>query len=666
MYPDPYSYITRMNVALLVMIPVHVAWATTTRLWPNAPLSRRIVATLSIAMLIVWALVLLLGNSMLLVAWGLRFAITLLILVYAWVNWKQSSTAPSPPWRIDKRALAWTLPCLGVLACVAGRFYFDGIELFSDDLAYHFVVPAEWVRRGSLFHPTISFAHYYPFNPHAFAAAFMTLTRSVEEVWIAGLFWIVLVVATLLAFASVAPRAAAPLALVATLFLTSEMMLWFASRFCSSDLAGAASLLVAFLFIAPRDGADLAERRADLMLAALMAGFAVGCKPSMVVPAGVAAIAIAWSMGRGSGTRNEALRWIALAAGAFLITASYWYARNWIVAGNPLFPFRVGPFYGQIQSKHIDNTTIWYWIAKSPTDMAMWRTLLASLLDWPLYNGIVALGGLVAGGAMAAASYKRQGADAMLPRGLGWMLLAAVAFLAFHLKAPFSGGTLEATAMTVFPRYAMFAFLAGLALAAVALSALIPQRAGVGATIAVPRWLTTLGLLLAFVVIAGRPLVADRRDMPIDFVAEQRPLKLGIAALEQLPKGARIAALSTRTWENGYLYGSRLQFQPVWLDEFGQRMPPLHTVYNWQRRKMKQDYPRYGVVHTEATVQPERFVANVRASGIDYLFVTKYSFSTPTWSPLRDAVLASSDMVKIHDDGFSEIYTWRSPAEVSR
>lgn len=657
----------RVQVLALVLGPGWAGWALARALWPAAPVTRRLVAAMSIGMLLVWAIVMVLGNAMHFNAIAQLVACVVIGGAGWWAARRTGDpSVPRVATSISPGALLWTVPCVLVLACVAGRFYFNGIEMFSDDLAYHFVVPAEWVRRESLFHPTISMAHYYPFNAHAVAASLVAITRSVDEVWIAGLYWVALVVATLLAFASVVPRASAPLAMVATLFLTSEMMLWFASRFCSSDLAGAASLLVAFLFVTARPGAETAERRADSVLAALMAGFAVGCKPSLVVPAAIACLAIAVILWRASGTRSEALRWMALAAAAFLLTASYWYARNWIVAGNPLYPFRVGPFYGQIQSKHIDNTTIWYWVMKTPADLAMWRMLVTSLLDWPLYNGLLSLAGALAGGVALGVSYRRQrlGGAPLLPFDAVWLWVAAVAFFLFHLKAPFSGGTLEATAMTVYPRYAMFAFLAGLVFAALVVGGLWGRQPSTR-MIALPAWAIPTLCVLAAVLVVGRPLWADRRDMPIDFVPDQRPLRLGIAALERLPDGARLATLSTRTWENGYLYGSRLQFEPVWLDEYGQIMPPLHTVYNWQRRKLKQDYPRYGIVHTEAKLAPERYVATLRASGIDYLVVTKYSFATPVWARQREIVAASPEMTRVYADGFTEIYTWRDHEEES-
>lgn len=655
------------RLALLVLVggPAWAAWRLTMALWADAPTSRRIVAGLSLWMLLVWAMVMVLGNAMLLSAVGLvatsvvvaaagEFAVRRLATKDT--DSSPSEASPWSPW--------WLVPCVGVLPFTAAGFYFNGIELFSDDLAYHFVVVAEWVRRGSLFHPTISLAHYYPFNPHVVAAAFVTITRSVDEAWIPALYWIVLATAAMLGFASVAPRAAAPLALAAVVFLTSN--LWFAGNFCSPDLAGGASLLVAFLFMAARAGASTKERRADAVLAALMAGFAVGCKPSLVVPGAVAALAIALSLWRVDALRGERLRWIGFAAAAFLATASYWYARNWIVAGNPLYPFRIASFYGSIEAKHIRTTTIWHWVTQSPGEVRVWLDAVRGLIDWPMANGLIAAVGLAAGVALLATSLLRQrvGRAPLLPAGAGWMVAAAVLFLAFHITAPFSGGTLNATAMTIYARYVMVAYLAGLVLAAMGASLIVPGTTAINpGQRASSSWHDLLRVAPVAVLLALRPWLVATPAVPLAMAPEQTPLRGGVAALELLPDGARIAALSTRTWENGYLYGSRLQHQPVWIDENGVTMPPLHTMYNWQRRKMKQDYPRFGIVYADATVSDEQFVANLRASRIDYLFVTQYSFGAPTWSPLRAAVAASPLMRKVHDDGFTEIYTWRATAE---
>jgi hypothetical protein len=77
-----------------------------------------------------------------------------------------------------------------------------------------------------------------------------------------------------------------------------------------------------------------------LFLAALMVGFALGSKYLALGALGILGLWILWQ-GRGIGW-GRAIRYGLAFGGLAILTALPWYAKNWLLVGNPLYPFLFG------------------------------------------------------------------------------------------------------------------------------------------------------------------------------------------------------------------------------------------------------------------------------------------------------------------------------------
>lgn len=107
------------------------------------------------------------------------------------------------------------------------------------------------------------------------------------------------------------------------------------------------------------------------------------------------------------------------------ITGSYWYVRNWILTGNPLFPGRVGPFDGPLTLENA-QPTLFQWIMRSPPPSVWYDFLIAHIGSWSYGLALLAL--VAVGSAIL---------HCMSTRSRSILVPLVVAFLALLLTHPF-------------------------------------------------------------------------------------------------------------------------------------------------------------------------------------------------------------------------------------
>lgn len=132
-------------------------------------------------------------------------------------------------------------------------------------------------------------------------------------------------------------------------------------------------------------------------------------------------------------------------------------------------------------------------------------------------------------------------------------------------------------------------------------------------------------------------------------------LARGANAVDQLPPDSRVGGLGGSMWEQWYLHGSRGQLEPVYLQNNGKVLEELHTAYRRGLIDPDDDdtQPRIGVPPQGVLLKPELFPERLRASTLDYLFVTQYAGG---WPPQREIVRTMEDFKLIYEDGYCEIY----------
>lgn len=246
------------------------------------------------------------------------------------------------PWQavvvaVAAGAVVWRL----VLALALPPFAYDA-------LTYHLTLVASWVQGGSVEpNPYAECCSHYPANAETLAG---WPTLFLDHELLIETPQIVLAVLGALAVAGLARLAGARPATsltAAALFALTPIVLAQANT-AYNDVAIASTFLVGLLFAARmNDTTATASPRAYALLAGAALGFAAGTKTSGLVMAGVVGLLVAAKAALatrgGALTARRATALVAVFASAALVVGGYWYARNWVETGNPVWPFRVAP-----------------------------------------------------------------------------------------------------------------------------------------------------------------------------------------------------------------------------------------------------------------------------------------------------------------------------------
>jgi hypothetical protein len=579
-----------------------------------------------------------------------------------------------------------------------------GTSYGFDDLTYHATASAWWLQQGSLSLPPFTYQGYYPHNAELLNLWFMLPLRSDAHANLAVLVWMALAASALLAIAHGFGAVRALALLSAACFLISPRILRLTGSFTADDLAAAGCGLAALAFARVRAGGDPRTRWGSALLCGLAAGVAVGTKAPMIAPMGLLALwwcgrAFAGGPSRGIGPRELLVFGLGLA-----ITGSYWYVGNWVLTGNPLFPAEVGPFSGPFDRATQWQTSIASTIAAQGRQPGFWMGYLRRHLDWPLPLGLTAaLGYLLTLGAAARAA--RSTSTELRLYAILLVVVGLLVVLLFPL-VPFSGmNNRPDSSFTFRIRFLSLAFGVGLALYgsvgarrawAVALLALLPACAilvallgleagdgiwvGTGAAATALLWVSWhlrpaaftgqrlrragVGVLAAALAALALWTPAKTRWTTANLYAFQARARHEAtpswSELEGLPPASRIASFSFDPSSHVLyypLFGRSYQFRVVPVDHEGRRLQPLH-----QDRESARPWWWEFEAHQG---DPSNLLENLRASGVDYLFISRWSGkTTPSgWPPARRVLEQLAPERRIYGDGHSEIWELREESE---
>jgi hypothetical protein len=281
---------------------------------------------------------------------------------------------------------------------------FDATRLWIwDDYTYHMVYPTRWLREHAVaaVPPPSAFTMqaWYPLSAGLVAAWLMAPFASVRAdalAWVSltGALYGAIVVAGAAEALARLRRPATAWVFVLALVATSGRVEIMASSFSDADLALAAALFAAFVFALPRDAA---ERPCDVVVdaayAAGLTGFALGVKVSAAIPALVVAVMLLVRARAAAGSSRGSIALgrvaVVLAVGWSAI-AGYWYVRNVVHTGNPVYPARFLFWPGAT----FPETTLREYAQAYGTSRAI-RDALAVYMDWPVLHASVAVIGLV-------------------------------------------------------------------------------------------------------------------------------------------------------------------------------------------------------------------------------------------------------------------------------
>lgn len=449
-----------------------------------------------------------------------------------------------------------------------------------------------------------------------------------------------------------------------------------ASSFSDADLAQAAALFGAFVFAVPRS--DDESRRdviVDTCYAALLSGIALGVKVSA---APYALIILLMTALRARAPARSAL----VFAVAWAATAGYWYARNVVHTGNPVYPaaflFWPGATFPETTLVEYGRR---YGLRRAITDA------LTVYMSWPLLHAVLAV---IALAGLAAWLMLRRRSTARPRRYFaGGALAITAAILTLLPAAPYSAGN-AMTFRSGFIHWDSMRYVALLPILGwTALGFLVtagtarwrPLAAVVIVTAAVLTSGNTLAVsgavLIALAV--GAALLARRLCpiMPWTLRTERHAaLAIGIGALVLAviiarTHGAKAAATKTAFYREP-LFGAAaavLDRQPpgtrvaVFGDQwiyptFGDRSH-LHPIRLDRDGRVATAPIADAMEPGELTVDPPTFRENLRASAVDVVVVVRQPHpGRPSTLPSQHTALeASADARLLHRD--RAVAIWR-------
>lgn len=555
-----------------------------------------------------------------------------------------------------------------------------GTGYFIDDFGYHTVAVASWVKNGDFRQFMPQFMSYLPLNAELLSCWFALPYHMDGMVVLAGVVWL-----------GVATAAAAGLVrqnggslhvsiLTATLVMVSPPIAWQLRTFSACDLAGSACLLAAIYFIAPLNE----EHRIGRAVAAgLLAGFAAGTKATFLPVSAVICLYPLFT------TRSWRERW--QAAGFSSLTAaslgSIWYFRNALATGNPLFPAQFGPLAGPLTALEQSQIKLVGLLATVPWTARLWGNMLFRYLDWPFPFGLLAVAGYVRA---FICECRPRAASPLENSGLRRLLfVAGLIQFVLHSLAPYcSGGGYIDGQIEVYSRYVMPWFLFGIVLAAPLLDSssglgrVSLALAGIGMAMCWPRrglmmlggvavLLICLALFRYFpsgrwklAIVAGvvsvwpifaafepKMRVATRLSLLHYVTTDGRPMGDGLLALEALPPGTRIARYANHSYLNSPLFGRDWQFEPVFTDNAGVPLQPLHLQFRAD--------PSLTLYHRPPVPMPaaRQLISNLRAARITAVFVTK--FDSTDWPPQQALFEESEEATALFRDDTSTLWSIR-------
>jgi hypothetical protein len=670
------------------------------RLWlGHAPVLPRILGMLALFPVIAVATIIVTGTAGALnIVWVVA-ALTVVALVLAGLPGvrralihKDAASPPAPAESrpasaLDSVALALTILmlCTTCLSCFLLGTAFD--RNFPDDFTYHCPSIAQWIVHQAIV-PPFHYHAYFPYNAEAFAAWFILPVHADALAGIAGAYWLVLLWLAALCIALDLGIERAWGMIGASVITCTPMVSMMAPRFSSPDLAGVSMTLAGVAFLLPSSVDPNGKSRGHAILAGLLLGFAIGCKVSFA-PVLLAVLIWVCASSRVAPRLSDRLRLAAILVVSSIVTGSFWYVRNWIVAGNPLFPASFGPFAGPFSPADQAQTKLYAWILNRPTDLRQWWTIIHAIIDWP--PTLFALAFLGYALTLYREIFTRTPDDrAPVFRLLflvGLATFAAFFFLPFSATYDVPHGELKPAL-----RYAILPFAIG-----IILFAGHPTKTPTGIAIKVaafllavlPAWttdplsgliwfpvmivamsasalsaktkrfsrtvrfgflgITVLGLGAALAI--WYPFAKATTDNRVFFYDDaDHPVGTAWKALEHTPQGSRIAWFTNRPQDYYPLFGRDLSRFPVALDPGGVPYKPWHTLFKESGGHLRWWWWWAPVRPSKATL-----ARNIAQANVDYVWVSKWR--EESWPP-QQAILAESEGCSVFfEDGYSTI--WR-------
>jgi len=666
------------NSALVILAIALARWS-----FRDRPVWHQAVAAIMAFVAVSTGLTLVLGLARILSPWIVALVLTLLLPVA--VQLFRSSPQPQVEQErlpaLELPIVSWAL-IVATLGTIGGFWFIRGVlvvrHMKFDDYAYHAAIVSRWLTDGGIYlTPIIN--DYYPHNAELLSLWFLHPLRHDGFAGMTGLTYAALIALSAHGYIRRHHHSLHWSALLApAVILSSPVLLREGGSFSATDLAGPAMILSSVLMLVSAQEGEWRSRVSCCIWSIVGAGFAIGTKVTFL-PLSAVVILVAGAQLLKLARRQVWIGVLIFLVASVLLAQNYWYLRNIVETGNPVYPAAAGPFEGPRGT--LSRTTLLNFLVTYP-DAEHWQQAARVHFSWPYsYAALSAFGFL-----WAALYALRRGRDiagrrknqflweGLLP-GLG--VLAALQYV----FTPYSAGPLGRVGEIHLAnaRYVIFVFVVGIVLLAIGMGHIAPRSRsgnvvlsavsaicvmahaflltrelrpwmhpgstrlgslciGIGVSLTVclilllsarVRWrrYSTVGVTL-IVCIAGcfalsmlAPLKARQAD-EYEFGRGRRGWL--VRQIEDLPSGSRLAAVGIGRREY-ILAGRRFQHRPVYVSENGRRRLPEH------QRSLASEASQTNTV------------LNLLASGVDYVLVGGWGESNGVVSPRMEEELKKSE-----------------------
>jgi hypothetical protein len=386
------------------------------------------------------------------------------------------------------------------LGRVAGQYGFQGTHFCVDDLSYHATAVVHWYQAKDISAGALNYHAYKPLNAELFSLWFFLPFGQDGLVFLSGLFWMILTCAAgavLMQNLGIERKWFGPV--IFSFFCCNVALYQATLTFTTVDLAGPAMVLAAMAFLSWASDFSGTRQWPGILLSGLCTGFAFGTKTPFVTVFLVLLIWVFWAFKNRFGVRVGNVFLFGFCA---MLGGGFWYIRDMILTGNPIFPGQAGPFDGPLTREIQFSTSIAGHIIKSGFDISVILEILRLHLDWPIGVLVLSAAGYIAGLVLLFR-------DNQCRRTIGLLLLTAAVMLATYPGMPFSAqNDAPQGQLTIALRFVIGPFLVGLILFSVWLNTHSKCRwliygiylLGVGVAFwAIPNAIKTLAGAAAFV-----------------------------------------------------------------------------------------------------------------------------------------------------------------------
>ena len=395
----------------------------------------------------------------------------------------------------------------------------------------------------------------------------------------------------------------------------------------------------------------------------------------------------------------------ALFLGACALTGGYWYLRNLGIAGNPIYPFSIGPLPGPLATSDPGSASLIAVIGQAAT--ADLNTFLRQITNWSYLHLAGALVGYIAAIVMLL---RRRRNDRRFRDVVAAIMSIGVINLSLYPLRPFVGFdqrlALESSGRPLFAFY-----IAGVILFTIAIAPLVRGLGTISKrlTIAV-LWfavvvvsLADIRLTMAYIFIPAamvimiawifvrrsepervRATVQRWFDLwghqikifaciiifiecaafyPLSFDRQSESALKSWTALQvkRLPAGATVSIYDAHhdRFLAHDLFGRDWQYRVVRLLEDGRLAPPLHK----RSRPAELSFWDFENGREHELPGANVFVENLRKAGVNYLFTTHRAFSSANRTP-QERLLRRSGLLDIYEEStHGTLWTVSAPPE---